>query len=675
MRHAKTMLTLKKITFPLVLLALSACGDSGSSVVKPDDSDFAKVRGIHLASEAPEVDFHFTRSGGLPVLLSDLSFGETTGFEDLESGNYTMIVTLPGEPISNSLLTLAPLPAAVDVSYTAVVIGPVDDLTGLWLAEDSEGIPAGNIRIRAIHADSETGEIDLWDIPNAAFPTPLFTNIAYGNATEYLDLPAGMLTLGADLNNDAVSDLFFRIPGLPAGTVANLFVVRDEDDKVNLVIQTESGDPITIPGDGNVTPEAGTLRVMHLVPQGSNFDVLVDEEATDFASALAFGMSSLTKPLNAGLHSLRVVESGGFTETLYEDPKLNIPEGESQTLVLFDELSGVDGLLLFDDFTNLAPTTVRFRAIHVGIGLGEADIWHMPVGGTASVLFENLDFGEASNTLDALQGVYRLGVDTTDDGEAEYTFLLPFLTDQFVNLYVATDQNDAPFLALQFADDFVIRVDPETEPDSELRVLHLAPEAEAIDVHLNAQSEPTVSGLEFLTGTAFQPLEPGTYDLTVSPTGLGPDASLLDLQDLPFNSGIKYTAVAFGAGSEIEGGLIPEPTPSIDPEEIVVRFVHTASEIGPIDVYALFGDGSSDTWTNALGFGEYTMAMEIPGAQYRIGINVDEDPDPDLTFQLPTLVVGTVANLFLASDVQDVFVLIQNENGVLTRVDAESPSQ
>jgi hypothetical protein len=114
------------------------------------------------------------------------------------------------------------------------------------LVDDYEGLDAGSIRIRAIHAAESVGPVDIWVIPDMGAPSILYENVDFGVAGDYLDLPAAAYTLGFDLDDDATPDVIFDVPSLAAGTVANVFAVNDNMGSVSLQAQLEDGSLVQI---------------------------------------------------------------------------------------------------------------------------------------------------------------------------------------------------------------------------------------------------------------------------------------------------------------------------------------------------------------------------------------------------------------------------------------------
>ena len=76
------------------------------------------------------------------------------------------------------------------------------------------------------HAATGVGEVDIWNVTEGQTPGILFDDIELGEDGGTVDVPAGAYTLGVDVGDDGVPDLYFEIPAQTAGTVANLFIIR-----------------------------------------------------------------------------------------------------------------------------------------------------------------------------------------------------------------------------------------------------------------------------------------------------------------------------------------------------------------------------------------------------------------------------------------------------------------
>jgi hypothetical protein len=198
----------------------------------------ARVRVLHLSPDAPGVDV-FANGGDEPV-VENLEFPDGTPYLSVPPGTYTFDVSASGSSADDAVLTVEDLELEAGGSYTAVAFDELSSISALALVDDYEGLAPGDIRIRAVHAASTVGEVDIWDVTTPSAAAPLYEDVPFGVAGDALDVPAGAYSVGIDVDDDATPDLTFDLPALPGGTVANLYAVAADGD-VFLVAQLPDG--------------------------------------------------------------------------------------------------------------------------------------------------------------------------------------------------------------------------------------------------------------------------------------------------------------------------------------------------------------------------------------------------------------------------------------------------
>jgi hypothetical protein len=213
--------------------AAASGGTGGSSAAT------ARVRVLHLSPDAPGVDVFV--NGGAEPAVENLEFPEGTAYLTVPAGTTTFDVAPAGGSADDAVLTIDGLALEAGASYTAVAFDELDSIAALPLVDDGSALETGKIRVRAVHAAPSVGEVDLWNVPDSGTPAPLWTNVDFGVAGAPLDLPAGAYTVGVDVDDDMSPDLLFRLPALPAGTVANVYAVNDSEENVFLLAQLPDG--------------------------------------------------------------------------------------------------------------------------------------------------------------------------------------------------------------------------------------------------------------------------------------------------------------------------------------------------------------------------------------------------------------------------------------------------
>ncbi len=76
-----------------------------------------------------------------------------------------------------------------------------------------------------------------------------------------------------------------------------------------------------------------------------------------------------------------------------------------------------------------------------------------------------------------------------------------------------------------------------------LRAIHASPDAPPVDIAVK-DGDVLLKNLAFTQASEYQSLSPGSYNLEVRATGS--DQAVLDLPNLPIESGVNYTAIAIG---------------------------------------------------------------------------------------------------------------------------------
>lgn len=424
---------------------------------------------------------------------------------------------------------------------------------------------------------------------------------------------------------------------------------------------TETG---TTTGTPTGVEQAG-IRVLHLSPDAPAVDVFANETGP-VVTGLEFPEGTDFLEVDAGTYDFQIAASGSnAAEAVLEVNGLELEAGGFYTAVAYDELESISALALVEDFSEPAAGNIRVRAIHTAAGVGEVDIWNVTDPENPAPLYENVGFGVAGEAADLPAGAYAIGFDVDADAVPDLTFELPELAaGSIANLFAVND--GSVFLLAQFADGTTARIDP-IVPQSWLRVLHLSADAPAVDVWVNGENA-AVTELEFAEGTDFLSVPSATYDFQIAPAGTTPDSAVLTIEGLVLEPSRRYTAVAFDQVSSLKALALTDDFEGLASGQIRVRPIHAAAGVGQVDIWEV-GDPSSPTALFVdFDFGAVGPYLDLPAGAYRLGFDVDDDAVPDLTFALPSLEAGAVANVFAVND-GAVHLLAQLADGSLARID------
>ncbi|HPV04720.1 MAG TPA: DUF4397 domain-containing protein [Myxococcota bacterium] len=672
---------MKKISSIIVasafsILVVNGCGSSSDPIddVIPDTTEPEKalLRAIHLSPDAPEVDIFANEAE--TAVVTGLAFGEGTGYLELIPGNWNFDLAPAGSGIGASVLDTGALALQEGKSYTAVAYDTLSALKVMALVDDYQELDEGNIRVRAIHAAAGVGQVDIWNIPATGSPTALYTNVDFGVAGAYMDLPAGAYKLGFDVDNDATPDLVFQTPNLAAGAVINLFAVKSGDE-VYLLAQLNDGTVEKIEAEEDVVVVDKTwLRAIHLSQDAPNVDIFAKDAEPAVVTDLAFQEGTGYLELEAGTWKFDLAPAGmGLSATVLDTGDLNLEKDKRYTAVAFNYVSYLEVMALEDNLEGLEAGKIRVRPIHVAPAVGQVDIWNIPAEGDPTALYTDVDFKAVGAYADLPAGAYRLGFDVDNDASPDVIFQTPELAaGTIINLF-AVSQGSEVFLIAQLQDGTVARIDAEVMPKAMVRAIHLSPDAPAVDIFANEGEPAVLTGLAFPEGTPYLDVAPGTYNFDISPEGTGLAGSVIDTGDLELEEGKYYTAVAFGEVANLQVLPLIDNYEGLDAGKFRVRPIHAADGVGQVDIWNIPEEGDPAPLYTDVDFGVVGAYADLPAGSYKLGFDVNNDGVPDVSFQTPEIEAGAVINLFAVRDGSEVFLIAQLNDGSTAKIDAIHP--
>jgi hypothetical protein len=189
-----------------------------------------------------------------------------------------------------------------------------------------------------------------------------------------------------------------------------------------------------------------------------------------------------------------------------------------------------------------------------------------------------------------------------------------------------------PFLAAACSDDGDNVTTPGEVGIAQVRVVHLSPDAPAVDVAVNGTV--AVQGAAYRDATGYLPVPAGDARITVTPSG-ATSPVVIDAT-VPLGANASYTIVATGFLADIQPLVLVDDTSASG--QAKVRFVHASADAPAVDVAVtqgpvLFGGvpfrgasqyGAVDAGTYDLEVrvaGTQTVALPLPGVDLNGGTN------------------------------------------------------
>jgi hypothetical protein len=414
----------------------------------------------------------------------------------------------------------------------ATAVGPMLAACGSS-DSDSSAAPAGpTAQVRAVHASSDTGAVDV-----RANGAVAFGGVTFGQASSFAAVPAGATRLQVNPAGTATS----AIDVTPTLTADRRYTVVALGNSASGTPAAEALGAVLIE-DSGAAPATGNVkvRVVHGAPTVQPVDIYVTAPSaalpgTPTIPALAFrsvapasGQAALEVP--GGDYRVRVTLAGNTTVT-YDSGAVTLPAGGDLVLVAVPSRATASSIALLVVPGTGAASEVTDQRAEVRIGhfspdTPTVDAYLRTPGApltSLNLVAPDVVFGQASNFLGALPGTYRASValDTQTTEAIGLDATLAARQDVSVFAIGLNGGTGAQALRLRAYPD-----DRSAPPAgrAKLRVIHLSPDAPAVDVVVldgsGAIATRLVRNLAFpdATGT-YLDVAPGTYRVAVVPAG------------------------------------------------------------------------------------------------------------------------------------------------------------
>jgi uncharacterized surface protein with fasciclin (FAS1) repeats len=191
----------------------------------------------------------------------------------------------------------------------------------------------------------------------------------------------------------------------------------------------------------------------------------------------------------------------------------------------------------------------------------------------------------------------------------------------------------------------------EAAPKAHLRVAHFAADAPAVDVF--SKGVVVLRELAFGTVSDWLELDPGAYNIRVSPTGQGLNAAVISLDDFEVAADEYITVAAIGtvALDTIRAQVIKEDDSNIGIGNARVTIFHAAEGVPAVDVLA---DGSPLvsvlSFPGTLGSNDGLETIEVPAGIYNLQVRATGSTDPgDIVADLPETEFALNGNYLIAA--------------------------
>lgn len=677
---------LGKLSRALAIIVVVALTVTAAFSAQGQTTSGSAIRFVHALPGAGAIDVYV--SGDLAI--SNLAFGQASGYLNVPSGQYPLVVTQHNSPDQLWQQTVnAPNGGAV-----TLVVSSVDPLQFNVFGEDLNPIAIGKARFTAIHAikDGPTVDIILAD------GRPVVPGLQYGAPYGTLDLPAMTYNLAVVPTGASLSDAIIPASSysLNSGTsyVAVAYGTASNPQLMLLQAPTRAE-----------SPDAGSLRFAHLVEDAPAVDVYLND--TLVAPSLQFSDSTTFMSVPAGLYTASVRLAG--TQTLVTSGDVDVATGGAITAQVVGNTDTQNLMTSTENFAQLNPRTGLFKLVNaaadgVSVSASLADgtslTGKLPSGQDESVALQPSDSG-------VVVSVDADGVATNDPLNLSTVYGGVF--------YNAVAINGASGAKVVLLDPVSVAQGIASAPttgsqDSAVPTAAPVPTATATPVTVAQAEAPTP-----VPGVVIRP------EATVAPPTEGPTARVLlnpganlQLRQYPSSAAFSLGLAPSGSSLLVVGRAgAPVPPAGSTPDPNAEEFVDPAEDLADDEdldpastwlnvIYVTPDGGSISAWVNALYLsvsdtrGHLQRLADLPtvpsnraGSAQNTSIQPPSSPDrtifaytgnvsgnarihirrtPDITAESLALVPGGTKLVFIGlNEDQDwYFVRYEDETGIVT---------
>ncbi|WP_229120612.1 DUF4397 domain-containing protein [Halapricum desulfuricans] len=529
------------------------------------DEETARLQAVHTSPDAPAVDI--TANGGAVTLFDGVAYGQS-GTVEVDAGTYTVEIRGDTEDNDGDIVASYELTLEGGTTYSAFAAGyltpddepantPFDLLVATADGRGPAPEPEPEGRLRVAHMSPNAPNVDVYVDGNA-----VLEDVAFGAVSGYLSVPAGDHDVTITAAGDPDTEVFTGTVSVEGDTDYTISASGELGDDGDRPFQ-----PLVFDDDNSeLDDETARLKVIHASPDAPAVDITANGGAVTLFDGVGYGQSG-TVDIEAGTYT---VEIRGDTEDndgdIVASYELTLESGTVYTafaagyLTPDDEPANTpfDLLVATVDGRGPAPEPEgRLRVAHMSPNAPNVDVY---VNGDA--VLEDVAFGAVSSYLTVPAAEHEIEITAAGDPDTS-VFSGPVTVAPDTDYTVAAtgelgDDADQPFEPLVLEDD-----NSEVGSDqSRLRVVHVSPDAPAVDVTAAGGDVVLFDGVPY-GGSGYVEVAANDYTVEIRGDTDTNDGEVVADFDVSLGGGTVYTAFAAGY-------LTPDDEPADEAFDLLV---------------------------------------------------------------------------------------------------------
>jgi hypothetical protein len=328
------------------------------------------------------------------------------------------------------------------------------------------------------------------------------------------------------------------------------------------------------------------VQALHASPDAPPVDLTI---GSSIVSNVDYKQGTEALTFEAGRYAVEVegLVPGGKT-TVIGPVDIDFEADKLYSVIALGDVGNIDALVLEQPDTPVPAGSVRLRLVHAAPTAPQVDVYLTAPGASLSTAMPagTFAFGEDIGPVEVMSGDYEIRV--TPQGDAS-TVVFDSGTVALAggaNLLVAAVENTATGpspVSLLVQDGSGASQILDAGATSDLRVIHVSPDAPPVDVVVNDDfANPLVHDLAFPEFTPVVGVPPGSYNVKVTDAAT---QSVVPIDvDLNLEAGVRYSVLAVGNLVNLEPLLATEDPRQIS-TEARVRIIHASPTAGDVDIY------------------------------------------------------------------------------------------